>query len=185
MPGTTNIVHGIAIEFKNQPWLITETQFVNPGKGAAFTRAKLKNLKTGQVIENTFKSGESVELIDMSKNKCQFLYKDGDLWNFMDNTTYEQFSLETSAIGEVSKYLLEGTECYAMYLDGVPVNIQIPQKMDFKVVEAPPGLKGDTATGGTKEVVIETGAKVKVPLFIKEGDVIKVNTDTNEYFSKA
>ena len=185
MPSTTNIVHGMAIEFKNQPWLIISTQFVNPGKGAAFTRAKLKNLKTGQVMENTFKSGESVETVDMSKNRCQFLYQEGKSWNFMDNTTYEQFALEEDAIGEGTKYLIEGTECYALYLDGVPVSIEIPQKMDFKVIEAPPGLKGDTATGGSKEVTIETGAKVKVPLFIKEGDIIKVNTDTNEYFSKA
>jgi elongation factor P len=185
MPSTTNIIHGTAIEFKNQPWLIISTQFVNPGKGAAFTRAKLKNLKTGQVMENTFKSGESVEMIDMSKNKCQFLYKEGSSFNFMDNSTYEQFSLEEDTVGEGSKYLLEGTECYALYLDGIPVSIEIPQKMDFKVVEAPPGLKGDTATGGSKEVTIETGTKVKVPLFIKEGDVIKVNTETNEYFSKA
>lgn len=185
MPTTTNIVQGLAIDFKGQPWLVMTAQFVNPGKGAAFTRSKLRNLKTGQVVENTFRSGEAVELIDMVRTKCQFLYNEGTAYNFMDNESYEQFSLEEESIGDAKQYLLEGTECYAMYLDGVPVSIQIPQKMDFKVIEAPPGLKGDTATGGSKDVKIETGSMIKVPLFIKEGDVIKVNTDSGEYVSKA
>lgn len=185
MPTTTNIVQGLAIEFKGNPWLILTAQFVNPGKGAAFTRSKLRNLKTGQVIENTFRSGEAVELIDMARTKCQFLYSEGTAYHFMDNESYEQFSLEEEVIADAKQYLLDGTECYAMYLDGVPVSIQIPQKMEFKVIEAPPGLKGDTATGGSKEVKIETGAMIKVPLFIKEGDKIKVNTDNGEYVSKA
>lgn len=185
MASTTNIVQGLAIDYKGNAWIIISSQFVNPGKGAAFTRAKLKNLKTGQVVENTFRSGEAVETIDMVRNKCQFLYKEGLTYNFMDNETYEQFSLEEAAIGEAKKYLLEGTECYALYLDGIPVSAQIPQKMDFKVIFAPPGLKGDTATGGSKDVTLETGAIIKAPLFIKEGDIIKVNTESDEYVSKA
>lgn len=185
MTSTTNIVQGIAIFFKHHNWLIVEAQFVSPGKGSAFTRAKLKNLKTGQVIENTFRSGESVELIDVVRNKCQYLYKDGKNYNFMDNETYEQFSLDAEIIGDNEKFMLEDIECYAMYIDGIPVSIQLPEKMDFKIVSTPPGVKGDTATGGSKEATIETGAVIKVPLFIKEGETIKVNTATGEYVSKA
>ncbi len=184
MPSTTNIVQGIAINHKDQPWQILSTQFVNPGKGAAFTRAKMRNLKTGQVLEVTFKSGESVELADTERKKCQFLYSDGATYHFMDNDSYEQFELSEETVGEGTKYLLDGTECYALHIDGNPVSIQIPPKMTFKVTETTPGVKGDTATGGNKECTIETGAKVKVPLFIKEGENIIVNTETGEYVSK-
>lgn len=184
MPSTTSINQGLTITFKDQPWLITSTQFVNPGKGAAFTRAKLKNLKTGQVIENTFKSGESVELADTIRKKCQYLYSDGADYHFMDNETYDQFSLNEEAVGDQKKFLLDGTDCYALYIDGNPVSIQLPPKMDFKVVKTTPGVKGDTATGGSKDCTIETGAVIKVPLFIKEGETIKINTEEGTYVSK-
>ncbi|MBD3360633.1 elongation factor P, partial [Candidatus Peregrinibacteria bacterium] len=153
--------------------------------GSAFTRTKLKNLKTDQVIENTFKSGEAVELADIIRKKCQYLYNDGNEYYFMDNVNYEQFSLNKEAIGEAAKFLLEGTECYALHIDGKPVSIQLPPKMDFKVVSTTPGVKGDTATGGSKECTIETGATIKVPLFIKEDDIIKINTEDGTYVSKA
>ncbi len=185
MATTTTLRQGMAIVFKNQPWLIATAQFVNPGKGSAFTRVKLKNLKTGQTVENTFKSGEALELADVQHKKCQYLYNDGSEYYFMDNDTYDQFSLEKEAIGDAKNYLLENTECYAMHIDGKAVTIQLPPKMDFKVTEAPPGLKGDTATGGSKEVTIETGLKIKAPLFIKEGDTIKINTEDGSYVSKA
>lgn len=185
MTSTTNIVKGIAINFKHGNWLIVEAQFVNPGKGSAFTRTKLKNLKTDQVIEHTFRSGESVDLIDVVRKKGQYLYKDTANFYFMDNETYEQFSLSESAIGDNSRFLLDGTDVYILHIDGNPISIQLPPKMDFKVIQAPPGVKGDTATGGSKEVTIETGAKIKVPLFIKEGESIKINTDDGSYVSKA
>lgn len=185
MATTTNITKGIAIAFKFGSWLVTDAQFVNPGKGTAFTRTKIKNLKTGQVIEHTFRSGEAVEVIDVQRTKCQFLYKDNEDYHFMDSETYEQFYLSGENIPNADKFLLDGTECYAMYIDGTPVSIQLPPKMDFMVVSAPPGLKGDTTSGGTKEVEIETGAKIKVPLFIKEGEKIKVNTEDGNYVSKA
>ena len=184
MATTTDIKQGIAILFKSQPWMITQAQFVSPGKGSAFTRAKLRNLKSEQIVEHTFKSGEAVEVIDVLRTKCQFLYKDGEGFHFMDNENYEQFALQKSAMGDNEKYLLDGTECYAMYIEGIPVSVQLPPKMDFKVTSAPPGVKGDTATGGSKEATIETGATVKVPLFIKEGDIIKINTDDGSYVSK-
>lgn len=185
MPSTTHIVKGLAINFKHGTWLLVEAQFVSPGKGSAFTRAKMKNLKTDQVIEHTFRSGESVETVDVVRQKCQYLYNDSAGFHFMDNETYEQFTLDKIAIGGNTKYLIDGTDCYALMLDGIPVSIQLPPKMDFKVISTPPGVKGDTATGGSKECTIETGAVIKVPLFIKEGESIKVNTDDGTYVSKA
>lgn len=176
---------GIAIKFKNQDWLVTSAQFVNPGKGSAFTRVKLKNLKTGQLVENTFKSGETYELVEVEHKRCQYLYTDGNDYFFMNNDTYEQFSLSADAIGDGKNYLMDGTECYAMYLDGTPVSIQLPPKMDFKVISTTPGVKGDTATGGAKDCTIATGAVIKVPLFIKEGEMIKINTEDGIYVSKA
>ncbi len=185
MATTTDIKKGIAIVFKDQPWLVVEAQFVNPGKGSAFTRTKLKNLKTDQVVENTFRSGEAVETLDVVRKKCQFLYSDGNDYNFMDNESYEQFSLDASIIGNDTKYLIDGTECYALYIENVPVSVQLPAKMAFKINSTPPGVKGDTATGGSKEAVIETGAVIKVPLFIEEGESIIVNTEDGSYVSKA
>ncbi len=185
MPTTTDIRKGLAIKHKNQDWLVAEAQFVNPGKGAAFTRTKLKNLKTGQVVEHTFRSGESVEEISVQRKKCQYLYEDGSNYHFMDNDTYEQFSLDSETIGDDSRFLIENTECYALYIEGIPVSVQLPPKMDFEVTQAPPGVKGDTATGGSKDVTIETGATIKVPLFIKTGERITVNTEDGSYVSKA
>lgn len=185
MPTTTNIIKGIAIIHKNQSWLVVEAQFVNPGKGSAFTRCKLKNLKTDQSIEHTFRSGEAVELVDTKRLKCQFLYKDGSGFHFMDNDTYEQFSLQAEAIGDNSNYLIDGTECYALYIDNKPVSIQVPPKMTFTVKETTPGVKGDTATGGNKDATLETGLVVKVPLFIKEDEQIIINTENGQYISKA
>lgn len=184
MSSTTDLKQGLTILHKGNPWLIAVAQFVNPGKGSAFTRAKLRQLKTGQVVEHTFKSGEAVELVDVVRTKCQYLYNDGENYNFMDNETYEQFALDKESIGDATKYLVENTECYAMYIDSIPVSIQVPPKMTFKVISAPPGYKGDTATGGSKDATIETGATIKVPLFIEEGDLIMVNTAEGNYVSK-
>lgn len=185
MPKTTNIIPNIAIEFKGQPWVVIKTQFENPGKGQAFTKAKMRNLKTGQVLENTFKSGEAVELVETARKKCQYLYSDSNEYHFMDNENYEQFTLSEEAIGEYKNFMLDGSDCYALYIGGAPISIQLPPKMDFKVIETVPGVKGDTAQGGSKDCTIETGATVKVPLFIKEGELITVNTESGEYVGKA
>ena len=185
MATTTNIIKGIAISYKNQPWIVIGTQFTNPGKGQAFTKARMRNLKTGQVLENTFKSGEAVELVDTMRKKCQYLYNDNASYHFMDNETYEQFELKKEAIEDEIKFLVDGTECYALHIEGNPISIQLPPKMDFKVAKTTPGVKGDTATGGNKDCTIETGAVLKVPLFIKEGEIIKVNTEDGTYVSKA
>ena len=176
---------GTAIKYKNGTWVVVSAQFVNPGKGGAFSRVRLKNLQTDQVVENTFKSTENIEEMDVVRKKAQYLYSDGTDFHFMDNDNYEQFSLGKDAIGDGVKFLIDGTECYIMYIEGKPVSVQLPPKMDFKVIQAPPGVKGDTATGGSKEVTIETGTKIKVPLFIDEGETIKINTEDGSYVSKA
>ncbi len=185
MPKTDKIVNGLALRFKGEPWVVIGTHFENPGKGQAFTKAKMRNLKNGKTLENTFKSGEQVEIVDTIRKKAQFLYEAGGEYHFMDNDTYDQFSLDQDAIADNSKYLIDGTDVHVLHIEGNPVSIQLPPKMEFEVTEAPPGEKGDTATGGNKDVTIETGATVKVPLFIKEGQKIIVNTESGEYVSKA
>ena len=184
MASTTTITKGIAIQWKHGHWLVTEAQFVNPGKGGAFTRCKLKNLKSEQVVENTFRSGEAVELVDTMRQKCQYLYNDSSEYYFMNNESYEQFALSKTTIGDADKYLVDDTEVYVLIIDGTPISVQLPTKMTFVVTSTPPGVKGDTATGGSKEAIIETGATIKVPLFIKEGEKIIVNTEENSYVSK-
>jgi len=185
MTTTTDIRTNMSIVWNGHTWLVQMAQFVNPGKGSAFTRAKLKNLRTGQVVENTFRSGEAVELAEVENKRCQYLYNDGTNYVFMGNDDYEQFSLDKDFLGDATKYLIDGTEVYAMYIDGNPVSIQLPPKMNFKVVSTPPGVRGDTASGGSKEATIETGAVVRVPLFIEEGETIRVNTETGAYDGKA
>jgi len=186
MPTTTSIQKGQAISYKGHPWIIIDTKFTNPGKGQAFTKAKLRNLKTDQVIENTFKSGEAVELVDTIRKRSQFLYNDGADYHFMDNENYEQFTLQADSLGDATKYLIDGAECHALYIEGTPVSIQLPPKMDFVVKEAPTGVKGDTASGGgTKDIVLETGLELKAPLFIKEGEKITISTEDGSYLSKA
>lgn len=175
----------MCIVYEGNTYLIVSAQFVNPGKGAAFTRCKIKNLKTGLTKEVTIKSGDTAELADVAHRKCQFLYSDGTMYNFMDNDNFEQFALDAEAIGEQKKFFLDGTQCHALYIDNIPVSIELPPKMDFKVVTAPPRSKGNTATGDSKEVTIETGATVKVPAFIEEGMMVKINTADGSYVSKA
>lgn len=181
---TSDFRKGLAIKYNGETYVITGYQFVNPGKGAAFTRAKLKNVKTLKVVEVSFRSGEQIEEANMAYKKCQYMYNDGSSYNFMDNTSYEQFEMPADMVGELGAYMMEGGDVTVVFVDDQPVGLQLPPKMDFTVMEAPPGNKGDTATGGTKQVTIETGAKVNVPLFIKEGDKIKVNTDTGEYVER-
>ncbi len=181
---TSDFRKGLAIKYNGETYVIIGYQFVNPGKGAAFTRAKLKNVKTLKIVEVSFRSGEQIEEANMAYRKCQYMYNDGSSYNFMDNISYEQFEMPADMVGELGNYMMEGGDVTVVFVDDQPVGLQLPPKMDFTVTEAPPGNKGDTATGGTKQVTIETGAKVSVPLFIKEGDKIKVNTDTGEYVER-
>jgi elongation factor P len=185
MATTMDLRQGTAVMYNHNPYLIVFSQFVNPGKGSAFTRAKMRNLKNGQMLEVTFKSGEALELVDMQHIKCQYLYNDGKSYYFMNNETYEQFSLDTDLLGDYVKYLRDGTECYALSIDGTVVSIQLPPKMDFKVLSTPPRSRGNTATTDTKEAELGNGLVVKVPAFIEEGEMIRVNTEDGSYVGKA
>ena len=181
---TSDFTKGLPIKYNNETYVIVSYQFVNPGKGTAFTRTKIKNAKSQKVIEVTFKSGENIEEANVEYRKCQYLYNDGKDFYFMDNGNFEQISISAENIGDMSDYMMDGTEVTCVYIDSKPFTIQLPPKMEFEVVDSPPGEKGDTATGGSKHVTIKTGAKVSAPLFIKEGDVIRVNTSTGEYVER-
>lgn len=181
---TSDFKKGLAIRYNGDTYVIVGYQFVNPGKGAAFTRTKLKNVMTGKALEVSFRSDEQVEEANMEYKKCQYLYNDGSEFHFMDTSSYEQFMIPADIIAEQADYMMDGGDVTVVFVDNKPVSLQLPPKMNFKVTQSPPGEKGDTATGGTKQVTIETGAKVAAPLFIKEGDTIRVNTDTGEYVER-
>ncbi len=182
MASTQDIKRGVVILWKNEPHLVTEFEHIMPGKGSAFVRTKLKNLKTGKVLENTFKVGEKIDLVDLEKRRVQYLYASGDKFAFMDNNTYEQFELGADTLAGYEKYLKEGLEVVLLFSDGTPITVEFPKKVSYKVVEAEPGVRGDTASGRvTKEVTLENGLKIRAPLFIKEGETVAVNTETGEY----
>jgi elongation factor P len=181
---TSDFKKGAAIKYNGDTCVILSYDFVSPGKGTAFTRTKLKNAKSGKIFEVSFRSGESIEEANVEYRNCQYLYNDGTEMTFMDNSNYEQFTLLMENVGDMQNYIVDGSEVVVVFIDKEPFSLQLPPKMNFKVIDAPPGNKGDTATGGSKQVTLETGVKVSVPLFIKEGDVVRVNTDTGEYVER-
>jgi elongation factor P len=181
---TSDFKKGLAIRYNGDTYVLVGYQFVNPGKGTAFTRAKMKSIKSGKVVEVTFKSGENIEEANMEYKKCQYMYTDGTDFFFMDNVNYEQFSMPNDILGDQGKYMMDGGEVTIVFVDNLPVSVQLPPKMDFMVTEAPPGERGDTASGASKQVTIESGAKVNAPLFIKAGDKIRVNTETGDYVER-
>lgn len=181
LPAMPDFKKGMPIKYEGETYVITAAQFVNPGKGSAFTRCKMKNVRSGRTIETTFKSGEQPEEADMQFRRCQYLYSDGEQFYFMNTQSFDQFGLSKDMVGDMADFLIDGSETTVVFVDDQPASLQLPTKMDFKVTSAPPGEKGDTASAGTKPVTIETGAIINAPLFIKEGDIIKVNTDTHEY----
>lgn len=175
------------VKWRGELYVITDFQHVNPGKGSGFTKFKLKNVKTGKVLEETLKTGEAgLEDADTEHHNMQYLYNAGEAYYFMDNNTYEQVSLNAEALGDQAKYLKEDLEVIALFYEDAPITIQLPKKIEYKVVEAPEGVKGDSASGSvTKRVVLENGLNIPAPLFIKEGDNIKINTETGEYVERA
>jgi len=175
---------GMFILVKDAPYEVTEREFVYPGKGTAFIRAKLKNMKTGQVLKQVIKSQEQVEDIEVTELECQFLYSDGETLHFMNSETYEQFGISAAVLDDKAKYLKEGDTYELVMWEDEPLNIKLPFKMKYAVTQAEDAVKGDTVTGATKTVEVETGLTVKVPLFIKEGDNIIVNTETGEYVER-
>lgn len=182
---TNEFRSGLKLLIDGNPMNIIENEFVKPGKGQAFNRVKMRNLKTGRVIEKTFKSGESVEAADVLELEVQFLYSDGEFWHFMDPKSFEQYAAAEVAISD-QKIWLKDEQMYSLVLwNDQPLSISPPNFLELEVVETDPGLKGDTATGGSKPAKLETGATVKVPLFIQIGEIIKVDTRTCEYVSRA
>lgn len=181
---TSDFQKGIFIEFRKEPQQIVDFQFYNPGKGSAVVRTRLKSLKTGKVLDFTFKSGESVEEIPISVREMQYLYKSGDEFVFMNQVTFEQVSLPKSLIGDFYKYIKEGDVLQILMQDGQPLGIRPPKKVRLLVTEAEEGVKGNTVGGARKLVTVETGVSVSTPLFIKKGDVIIIDTETGEYVER-
>jgi elongation factor P len=181
MADTSDFRNGLIIKFKNDLYSIVEFQHVKPGKGGAFVRSTLKNLRNGRVLENTFRSGEKVDVVRVERRKYQYLYSEGDMLVCMDNETYEQINVPKESISDGIKFLKESEEVEILFNGSEIISIEIPIFINLKVVETEPGFKGDTATGAMKPAKLETGAQISVPLFINEGDILKVDTRTGEY----
>lgn len=183
---TSDIRKGAVIRHNGSLYVVVEFQHVNPGKGAAFTRTRMKDLGTGKVIEVTYKSGEAVDIVSVQFQTMQYLYQSGENYAFMDMNTFEQVEMNGDLVGEDGKYLKEGLEVIVGLFEDRPVSLQLPKKVQYKVAEAPPAVKGDTASGNvTKEIVLDNGLHIQAPIFIKEGEEILVNTETGEYSARA
>ncbi len=185
MYDTSQFRRGLRIEFREEPYTIVEFQHVKPGKGGAFIRTKLKNLISGKVIDQTFRSGEKVEEPDVEEKEAQYLYRDGDGFHLMDMTTYEEDILSPEVAGDSANYFQENATLSLVYYKGRPISVELPPHVELAITQTDPGVKGDTASGGTKPATLETGAVVQVPLFINEGDRIKIDTRTGEYMERA
>ncbi|MBP9721717.1 MAG: elongation factor P [Gammaproteobacteria bacterium] len=182
---TSEFKAGLKVMLDNDPGSIIENEFVKPGKGQAFNRVKIRNLKTGRVIERTFKSGDSLPAADVVDEEMVYLYNDGEFWHFMVNETFEQHVANNTAVADASKWLKEQSVCVVTLWNGVPLSVAPPNFVNLKIIETDPGLRGDTSGGGGKPATLETGAVVRVPLFVQTGEIIRVDTRTGEYMSRA
>ena len=180
---TAEFKKGLKIQFDGQPYTIVDFQHVKPGKGGAFVRTKLKHMRLGRVIDNTFRAGEKVELVDFEEKRMQFLYKD-DRYHFMDLDTYDQISLSAEEVGEARDFLKENIEVEILFINDSPITVELPNFIELQIAKTDPGIRGDTASGGSKPATLETGAVVQVPLFLNEGDVVKVDTRSGEYLGR-
>lgn len=181
---TSEFRKGLKIELEGEPFVIVDFQHVKPGKGSAFVRTRLKSLATGNVLEKTFRSGDKVDLPDLEEKTMQYLYREGDTFHFMDQNTYEQITLDREHLGEAALYLKEELVVRVLFHNGAPLGVELPTFVELKVVETKPGVRGDTATGGTKPATLEGGAVVQVPLFVDEGEIIKVDTRDGSYVER-
>jgi elongation factor P len=166
------------------PYTIVENEFVKPGKGQAFNRVRVRNLHTGRVIEKTFKSGVSVEVADVFETDAQYLYNDGEEWHFMHPETFEQYACPKSAVADAIKWIKEEDTCHLTLFNGEPLSVQPPNFTELRIVETDPGLRGDTSGSGGKPATLESGAVIRVPLFVQENETVKVDTRTGEYVSR-
>ncbi len=181
---TSDFRKGLKIIYDAQPWVVVDFQHVKPGKGNAFTRTRLRNLLTGSSQDVTFKSGERVDVPDIEDKTMSFLYKEGDSYHFMDQRNFDQVELSEAALGDAVKFLLPEMQANVMFYNGRAITVDIPQHVVLKVTYCEPGVRGDTATNVTKPATLETGAIVAVPIFINEGDSVKVDTRTGEYLER-
>ncbi len=181
---TNEFRSGLKVMLDGDPCSIIENEFVKPGKGQAFNRVKLRNLKTGRLWERTFKSGESIEAADVIEVDMQYLYTDGSFWYFMNQTNFEQIGADEKAIVDVLKWLKEEDIYIVTLWNGIPLSVVPPNFVELEIIETDPGIRGDTASGGTKPAKLSTGAVVQVPLFINEGEIVKVDTRKGEYVSR-
>ena len=181
---TNEFRSGLKIMIDGDPCAIIENEFVKPGKGQAFNRVKIRNLKTGRVLDKTFKSGESVDAANVVDTDMQYLYSDGEFWHFMDPESYEQQAADANAVGDAHQWLKAQDNCEVTLYNGSPISITPPNFVELEITSTDPGLRGDTAQGGTKPATLETGAVIKVPLFVEIGERVKVDTRTGEYMSR-
>jgi elongation factor P len=180
---TAEFKKGLKIQFDGEPYSIVDFQHVKPGKGGAFVRTKLKHMKLGRVIDNTFRAGEKVELVDFDEKRMQYLYKD-DRYHFMDLDTYDQVSLDAEQVGDARHFLKENIEVEILFIDQNPVSVELPNFIELQITKTDPGIRGDTASGGSKPATLETGAVIQVPLFLNEGDIVKVDTRSGDYLGR-
>jgi elongation factor P len=181
---TNEFRSGLKILMDGDPFTSVENEFVKPGKGQAFNRVKIRNLKTGRVVDKTFKSGESVEAADVMETEMQYLYEDGEFWHFMVTDTFEQYAADAKAVGDSAKWLKEQDMCLITLWNNTPILVAPPNFVVLEITETDPGVRGDTAQGGVKPATLSTGAVVRVPLFLEIGDIVKVDTRSGEYVSR-
>ncbi len=186
MASTSDVRKGVVIKHQNELYVVVEFQHINPGKGSAFVRTRMKHLGTGKVIEITYKTSETIDIVNVQFQNMQYLYKSGDNYAFMDMNSYEQIEMDGDLVGDEGKYLKEGLGVVVGLYEERPVSLQIPKKIQYTVVEAPPAVKGDSASGNvTKEIKLDNGLTIQAPIFIKEGEEVLVNTETGEYSARA
>ena len=178
---TSDIRKNLKIKMDNQPWTVVEFQFVKPGKGTAFTRTRIKNLITGQVIDRNFRTGETLAPADLEHRQATLMYKESEDWHFMDSENYEQFPVPVESLGDAARWITDGMPVGLLFYEGRPVTVDIPNHVELEITETEPAVKGDTATNTTKSATVSTGATVQVPLFMKEGEIIKIDTRTGDY----
>ena len=184
MISVTQLRKGVTFEADDQLWRVLEYDHYKPGRGGAIIRVRLRNLRTGATVNRTFSSGASVQEIRLDHRAVQYLYTDGDLYHFMDVETYEQPVISKDILEDVIPYLKEGLTIQLEENDGEPIGVELPTAVELTVVDAPPGYAGDTATGATKEITLETGLKVQAPLFVDTGDVVRIDTRTGQYLTR-
>ncbi len=182
--GLNDVKNGLKILIDGDPYTIVDADFIKPGKGQAFTRIKIRNLKNGRVVERTLKANETVEGADVMDTDMQFLYSDGEFWHFMDPDSFEQHQADKNAVSDAAQWLKGEEDCVVTLWNGTPLSVTPPNFVELKITETDPGVRGDTSGGGGKPAILETGATVRVPLFVNQDEVIKVDTRSGEYVGR-